>query len=394
MGTLLYLEPVGGISGDMTLAALLDLGAPFDAIADGLDRLALPGWELRRGRGSKCGIVGTRLEVVLTTPDPIERTWGEIRALIEGAGLPGAARDGALAIFSALADAEARVHGTTPEKVHFHEVGAIDSIVDVVGVALALAELGAERVYAAPPPLGSGIAQSRHGPIPIPAPATLQVLRGRPVRADGGGGERTTPTGAAILAAATRPGPPPTYVPERIGYGIGHKDWPDAANVLRATLGREAVAKDALLVLESNLDDAPPQQLAHALAALLAAGALDAWLTPVVMKKGRPGHLLSALAPAPLRDALVRVIVRETPTLGVRWYGVEREALERAFETVQTAFGPIPVKLGLLAGVRTNAAPEWEACVQAAARHGVAPREVRDAALAAFLGRTPTTTRE
>lgn len=388
MGTLLFLEPVGGISGDMTLAALLDLGAPLDAIVDGLDRLALPGWALRRERGSKCGIVGTRVEVVLTAPDPIERTWGEIRALLQGAGLPAAARDGALAIFSALADAEARVHGTTPEKVHFHEVGAIDSIVDVVGVALALAELGADRVFAAPPPLGSGITQSRHGPIPIPAPATLQVLRGRPVRHEGVG-ERTTPTGAAILAAATLPGPPPPCVPERIGYGIGHKDWPDAANVLRATLAREATPPDALLVLESNLDDAPPQQLAHALAALLDAGALDAWLTPVVMKKGRPGHVLSALAPASLREALVRVMVLQTPTLGVRWYAVEREALGRTFVTVQTAFGPILVKLGLHRGVRTNAAPEWEDCVQAAARHGVAPREVRDAALVVFLSQTP-----
>ncbi len=386
MGTILWLEPVGGISGDMTLAALLELGAPFDAVTEGLDRLGLPGWTLRRERGSKCGIFGTRVEVVLTEPDPIERTWGQIRGLLQGAGLPGPARDTALAIFGALADAEARVHGTTPERVHFHEVGAIDSIVDIVGVALALGELGATRVFAAPPPLGSGLTQSRHGPIPIPAPATLQVLLGRPVRVEGQG-ERTTPTGAAILAAATEVGPPPPFVPERIGYGIGHKDWPDAANVLRATLAREATPPDALLVLESNLDDAPPQQLAHALSALLHEGALDAWLTPVVMKKGRPGHVLSALAPAATRDALVRVLVTQTPTLGVRWYEVGREALVRTFVTVQTAFGPIPVKLGHFRGVQTNAAPEWEDCVQAAARHGVAPREVREAAVVAFAVR-------
>lgn len=387
MGSLLWLEPVGGLSGDMTLAALIDLGVPLDAIAAGLDRLGLPGWSIEARRAEKCGIWGTRVDVQV---DPQihdrERSWLEIRDLIRGAGLPKGARELALAMFERIAVAEAHIHGTTPEHVHFHEVGAIDSIVDLVGVAIALDELGAERVYGSPPPLGSGIVQSRHGPIPVPAPATIEILKGREVKPFGVG-ERTTPTGAAILAGATRPGPPPRFVPERVAYGVGHKDFADAANLVRATLGSDTVAGDELLQIECNLDDASPQLLARALEVVLEAGALDAWIAPVTMKKGRPGHLFGVLAPARLRGRLAELLLRETPTLGVRFHPVDREILERRFESVETRFGPIPVKLGLRGAEVINAAPEWDDCVRAARQHGVPARQVREAALAAWLHR-------
>lgn len=384
MSSLLWLEPVGGCSGDMTLAALLDLGVPLEAITSGLDRLGLPGWSIEVRRASKCGLFGTRVDVRMDPDVPDrERTWLEIRDLIRAAGLPAPARDLALAMFERIAVAEAHIHGTTPDHVHFHEVGAIDSIVDLVGSALALSELGVGRIYASPPPLGSGIVRSRHGPIPAPAPATLEILKGREVLPVGVG-ERTTPTGAAILAAATQPGPPPPFVPEKIAYGIGHKDFDDAANVLRATLGRDATTADGLIELACNLDDTTPQVLARALEVALEAGALDAWITPVTMKKGRPGMILGVLTRARSREKLVEVLFRETPTLGVRFHEVRRDELSRRFEAVRTRWGEVSMKIGSLGDEILNVAPEWDDCAELARRHGVAARVVREEALAVW----------
>lgn len=304
--------------------------------------------------------------------------------MIQGAGLPKGAERMALAIFEKLAYAEAKVHRMEPDEVHFHEVGAVDSIVDVVGVALALDALGAPRIYSTPPPAGSGIVRSLHGPIPVPAPATLEVLRGREL-VRSGPGERTTPTGAAILAALCDPDPPRSFVPERIGYGIGHRDFEDAANVLRATIAREPQREGELLVMECNLDDASPQALAHALEVSLEAGALDAWVVPVTMKKGRPAHLLGVLVPASLRERVATELFRETPTLGLRFHSVEREILERRFEQVQTPYGSIAIKVGERGGEVLNAAPEWDDCVAAGRHHGIPARRVREEALARWL---------
>jgi uncharacterized protein (TIGR00299 family) protein len=272
--------------------------------------------------------------------------------------------------------------------VHFHEVGAVDSIVDVAGVALALDALGCERVHSTAPPLGGGITSSRHGAIPVPAPATLELLRGRPVRA-AGDGERTTPTGAAVLAALTRADPLAELVPERTGYGIGHRDFADAANVLRATVGHVPQGAAEMVEIACNLDDATPQVLARALELALAAGAADAWIAPVTMKKGRPGHVLSALVPAHHRSEVVAVLLRETPTLGVRQHQVAREILDRRLELVDTPFGEIRVKVGLLGSTVMGATPEWDDCVAAAGHHGVPAARVRDEALAAWLRRAP-----
>lgn len=388
MENLLWLDPVGGCSGDMCLAALVDLGVPPEAIRERLAGLDLGPWELRVSRSSKMGIVGTRVDVVVEGPRADHTSWRKIRERIERASLPDRARRHALAIFERLAAAEARVHGTSPEEVHFHEVGAVDSIVDVVGVAVALDWLGIDEIRASPPPLGSGMVQTQHGPMPVPAPATLELLAGREVRPSGPG-ERTTPTGAAILAATSVPGLPGSFVPRRIGYGIGHRDFDDAPNVLRACLGFRERGGEALYLVETQIDDAAPQVVAHAIEACLQAGALDAWAAPIVMKKGRPGHLLAALAPASLRDRMIETIVRETPTLGVRYHAVDRLALERRFEEVETAFGTVPVKVASLGGEVLGAAPEWEVCRALAAAAGVPARKVREEALARWYSRRP-----
>ncbi|HLV60010.1 MAG TPA: nickel pincer cofactor biosynthesis protein LarC [Fredinandcohnia sp.] len=383
--TILWLDPVGGCSGDMCLAALFDLGVSPEAVRAELARLDLGAFHLRLSRAEKMGIHGTRVDVE-APDDRHERTWEEIRGRIEGAGLSAGATRRALAIFERLARAEAKVHGTTPERVHFHEVGAVDSIVDVVGVAVALDLLGIDEVRAGAAPLGGGMIETRHGPMPVPAAATLELLVGREVRSSGPG-ERTTPTGAAILAAVTEPGLPASFVPERIGYGIGHRDFDDAPNVLRACLGRLEHGGESLFVVEANLDDAAPQVLARAIDACLEGGALDAWVAPVTMKKGRPGHLLGALVPRGRLSALCEIVVRETPTLGVRYHAVGRLALERRIEEVETSFGRIPIKVGLLGSEVVGAAPEWEVCLAIARERKVPARIVREEALARWIAR-------
>lgn len=389
METILWLDPVGGCSGDMCLAALFDLGASPEEVRAGLAPLDLGPFELRVGPGEKVGVFGTRVEVVVEGHRHAT-SWREIRARIEGADLPPGAARRALAIFERLAEAEAKIHGTTPEEVHFHEVGAVDSIVDIVGVALALDRLDPKAIYASPPPLGGGMVQTAHGPLPVPAPATFELLVGREVRASGPG-ERTTPTGAAILAALSRPEVPASFVPERIGYGIGHRDFEDAPNLLRACLGRIEAGGEALYVVEANLDDAAPQILARAIEACLEGGALDAWVAPLTMKKGRPGHLLGALVPGDELHPLCALVVRETPTLGVRYHGVGRLVLERRFEEVETPYGTVPIKVGRLAGEDLGGAPEWDVCLALAKAHGVPARRVREEALARWLVSRPRT---
>jgi uncharacterized protein (TIGR00299 family) protein len=306
--------------------------------------------------------------------------------MIEGSGLSSSVKRRALSIFERIARAEAEVHGVAVDAVHFHEVGAVDSIVDVVGAALVVELLGSPEIICAPPPMGSGLARRSHGMMPIPPPATLEILIDREVRFEGRG-ELTTPTGAALVAALTREGPFPEMILERVGYGVGTADFPDRPNVLRGLLGRRVHGGDAgTFELQANLDDATPQILAYALERLLEHGALDAWIAPVTMKKGRPGHLIGALCPGPLRAKLTDLLLRETPTLGVRAWRVERTALERRFQEVETPFGKVKIKIGLSSGDRVNASPEYEDCARLAKEKGVPLKDVLAAALSA-LGR-------
>ena len=382
----LVLEPIGGIAGDMTLAALLHLGAPRAALDDGLRRLGLPGISVEAREVEVQGIRAVHVEVRGAPDQHVHRPWRQIRDQIARARLPPRAAELAQSGFALLAKAEARIHGVDPEDVEFHEVGAIDSIVDVVGAALLLDALAPERIVSLPPPSGGGLEQSAHGTIPIPAPATLELLRGRTMRPSGPG-ERTTPTGAAILAAWTEEALAiPELTVDRIGYGAGTRRWEDAPNLLRAVLGRPAAAHDreGSWILEANLDDLSPQLVAVALDSVLAAGALDAWVAPVTMKKGRPGHLFGALVPESARAVVEAEIFKQTSTLGIRATRIERRVLDRELVEVETAYGKVRVKIGRLSGKVLSAAPEFEDCRQAAERQGVAVKEVMAAALSAF----------
>ena len=396
--TVLALEPVGGIAGDMMLAALLHLGAPRAALDDGLLALAeasgavdLRGTRVVAEPVEVSGIRALRVEVRVPPEvrdrEPHHRPWRAIRELLGSAGLPERARELALLAFTRLAEAEGRVHGVPPDQVEFHEVGAVDSIVDVVGSALLVAALAPARIVCLPPPSGGGTARAAHGPIPIPGPAVLEVMRGRALRPSGPG-ERTTPTGAALVAAWTESADSlPELSVQAVGYGAGTRRWEDAPNVLRAVLGatvRGQPGGGAGWVLEANLDDLSPQLVAAALEAVLAAGAADAWIAPVTMKKGRPGHLLGAVVPEAARAAVEEALFRETSTLGVRAHRVERTVLDREVVEVATRYGPVRVKLGRRGGAVVNAAPEFEDCRVRAKEHGVAVKEVLAAALAAW----------
>src|SRR6266481_6246696 len=373
-----YFDAFSGISGDMTVGALLDLGFPFVELQRHVAALALSGCELVLEHREHGPIRAAKFDVRVSGAQP-ERTFGIIRGILDAAPLPARARALALDAFRALAAAEGRIHGVAPDHVHFHEVGAVDAIVDIVGAALGIDALGITAITVGPLPLGSGIVDTQHGRIPVPAPATVELLRGFTVRPGDGEGEMVTPTGAAILrgfgavsAAA------PTLRVEGVGYGSGTRRLADRPNVLRIVVGEPALpaaAADTMLVVETNIDDMSPELYEHATARLFAAGAVDVTLVPVQMKKGRPGTVLQVLAPPARRDDVVAVLFAETTTIGVRFHAVERLTLPREVVEVPTAYGTIAV-----GPAGRTVAPEYESCRAAAERHGVPLRLVYDAA--------------
>ena len=386
MAKILLLEPVGGIAGDMFVAAALDLGVPRVAVDAALAGLHLPGFRLMATRAEAGGIAGTHVDVLVEGAPGPARGLAEILAIVDGSALPPRARAAARAVFERIGRAEARVHGVPIERVHFHEVGAVDSIVDVCAAAAVLEILGWPRVLCAPPELGQGFVTAAHGRLPVPPPAVVEILKGILVRPGGPQGEAVTPTGAALLAVLAEVADPSTFpalVAEEVGYGVGTARWSDRPNVLRMTLGEEA-ERGGLWVIEANLDDCPGQLVARAIEAALAAGAKDAWAAPLTMKKGRPGMLLGALAAADRREAVARVFLDETTTLGVRLHPVERIELERELVPVHTAYGEVRVKVGRRGDAVVGAHPEYDDCLARAREHGVAVREVLAAALTAF----------
>ncbi len=386
-----YLDAFSGLSGDMLVGALLDCGADFDAMRRALASLPLHGYSLARGVRTLSGIAAVKFDVEVNEPQP-ERHFGEIRAMIESAALLTApVRGRAIAIFQALANAEARVHRTTPEEVHFHEVGAVDSIIDVVGTAWCLESLDVGEVLVSPLPGGSGFARSQHGTIPVPAPATTELLAGFPIRIGDGAAEMVTPTGAAVLCALARPAAIAlTFEVERVGYGAGTRTLADRPNVLRIMLGREHATfdTDEMIEIAANIDDLNPQIYDHLMERLFAAGARDVTLTPTMMKKGRPAVTLGVIAQPASRDQLARIIFDETSTIGLRFHPVGRLKLYREIREVETRFGKIRVKIsGANHGAahdHTTVSPEYDDCRRAAAEHRVALRvvmeEARDAA--------------
>ncbi len=388
-GGLLYVDATGGgVAGDMFNAALLDLGVPLAAMEHGLSGLDVGPYRIEVPTVERSGIVARQF-LVHVEGTPPQRSWAAIRRLLEDAPtLSDGARSRALATFQRLADAEAEVHGVAAHDVHFHEVGAVDSIVDIVAAAVALDLLDA-TVVASPLPMGRGTTRSAHGILPLPAPATVGCLRGVPTVDGGVEGELVTPTGAALVAtAAARFERWPAMRPERTGWGAGTRTFPDRPNVLRLVWGQPAIetSVEELRVLESNIDDMTPELGAHLLDRLLAAGALDAWLTPVVMKKGRLAVVVGALVDHSRQEAVLRALLTESSSLGARIVPVRRVRRPRRVEEVATRFGPIPVKIAEGDGLPRNLAPEFEACRAAAARHGVPLKEVFAATLAAIGG--------
>jgi pyridinium-3,5-bisthiocarboxylic acid mononucleotide nickel chelatase len=380
---ILFLDCPSGISGDMVLSALLDLGVPRAVFDDAITALGLGAEARLTVESGHAGVIfATRLRVeVQGAPPP--RTYASIRAAIEASRLNAGTISRALAVFERLAIAEARVHGTTPSEVTFHEVGATDSIVDIVCVAAALDFLGA-RLFVGPLPLGRGFVMTQHGRLPLPAPATLLCLEGVPTLGDPLAVELVTPTGAAIAGAlADGFSTWPALVPERVGWGAGTLELPDRPNVVRAVLGAPpftGASSDRVLLLEANVDDMTGELVSHALSQLLAAGALDAWIVPITMKKGRPAFILCALVKSEHVPAVEAAYFRETATLGVRRREVERTTLSREVSEVPTRFGPVPVKQS--GSPPHHYKPEFDACVAIAERHGVPVRLVIDEALA------------
>ena len=385
MSRLVYFDCASGAAGDMLLGAAVDLGLPLERLRDELGRLPVQGYRLETERVSRSGLAATKVHVRLDGEDKAHRHLRHVLEIIDGSTLDTAVKEKAAALFRRLADAEAAVHGTSPEKVHFHEVGALDSIVDVVGGVIALRSLGAERFVSSPLNLGTGTVTMSHGTFPVPPPATARLVTGVPVYGDGEG-ELVTPTGALLVTGhATEYGPLPAMRIEASGYGAGSRDTRDRPNVLRLIVGQEdARAEGRVLVLETELDDAAPQLLGPLLEQLLTAGALDAFFTPVQMKKGRPGVLVTVLAPPDRREAIEELLFRETTTLGVRRQEWLRTELERETATVATPYGSVRVKVGRRGAVVYNAWPEFEDCQRLAAEAGVPVKEVLAAALAAW----------
>jgi uncharacterized protein (TIGR00299 family) protein len=377
-----YLDAFSGISGDMTVGALIDAGAPADGVIDALHSLET-GARFEVEKTIRGGIAASKFRVHVPDAPQKHRHLHRILEMISRGRLPGQAKASAARVFERLAEAEAQVHGTSVEKVHFHEVGAVDSIADIVGASVALELLEIVELHISPINVGSGTVQTEHGLLPIPAPATALLLQGKPIYSRGPAVELTTPTGAALAAAlGTGFGVLPAMTIRSIGHGAGDRDFPNQPNVLRALVGEKTSAPEATLVsvLEANIDDSSPQVLGYAMDRLMEAGALDVTLLPVQMKKNRPGVILSVLAKPEDQERLARIVFEETSTLGLRIHSAERRVEPRRMVEVETKFGKVRGKVSPL-GVF---APEYEDCRAIAQANGVPLRQVQAAAQKAY----------
>jgi uncharacterized protein (TIGR00299 family) protein len=384
---ILFFDCISGISGDMTLGALLDAGADLEAVRGPLASLPVEPFDLVIDEVETHGIHATKVSV-RADASSVVRTYANIRGILEQAELPATARALAQRIFRRLAEAEGAVHRREPEQVTFHEVGAVDSIVDITGTALALVALRVDRIFASAVPTGMGMAKTEHGMTPIPAPAVVELLRGAPLYSRGVPMELVTPTGAAILASTVEGfGELPPIRTEAIGYGAG-SPRPDFPNVLRVLIGEadpSAAAGERAptgeLLIETNVDDLSPELAGFVLERLLEAGAQDAWFTPIVMKKGRSAVTISVLCSPSRQDAIRQVLFRETGTLGLRSSAVDKHALDREWIAVETSHGRVRVKVGRLEGLVVTVAPEYEDCAAAARGSGAAARDVFEEAV-------------
>lgn len=379
-----YLDCFSGISGNMTLGALLHAGLDADVLRRELARLPLAGYTVKTTELTRGSITGVYCDVVVEDKQPA-RNLKAILAIIEASTLSSKIQEKSRKIFELLGEAEALIHGVDISEVHFHEVGAVDSIVDIVGAVVGFDSLGIDRVEASPVNVGQGTVKTAHGTLPVPAPATVALLKGKPSYAAGPQLELTTPTGAAILAGLCAGfGGQPLMQVEQVGYGLGSADPPGWPNSLRIIIGEtDAASNDFCWMIESNIDDMNPELYGHVMDLLFERGALDVFLTPMVMKKGRPATRISVLAPLDREEKMARTLLLETTALGVRRYRIERRMLTRQSVTVETEFGTLAVKIGILNGAVVNRAPEYEVCRRVAREKGVPLKEVYEAAIRA-----------
>ena len=379
-----YLDCFSGVSGDMLLGAFVACGLPLSALQEGIPALGLE-WRQERVRRKSLVATQIRIEAPATV---FPRAYRDIIALLHRAALPEQLRRQSLAVFGRLAEAEAALHGCAPEQVHFHELGACDTIADIVGCCIALQRLGIEELHCSALNLGSGTVQTEHGLLPVPAPATAELLKGVPVYSSGIPHELVTPTGAALVATLAKSfGPIPPLKIEAVGYGAGSKDLSAVPNVLRVILGETTGAESSperLVMLEANVDDMNPQLCGFFAERAFSLGALDVFFSPVQMKKNRPGVLLSVLCRPEQRDAVTELFFEETTTLGVRGHEVFRRALEREWMPVATPYGEVRVKVSRQDGHIQNFSPEFEDCRRLAAASDVPLKKVLQEAAFAF----------
>ena len=412
----LYFDCFSGISGDMALGAMLDAGLPLDDLKHALGSLAFGDVELRASKVLRTGVSATKFSVHEPSKNPDQhphRHLPKIFSMIDGSSLSAAGRERAKAMFQRLGEAEAAIHQMPVEKVHLHEVGALDSIIDIVGIVFALEWAGADRIVCSPLNVGGGMVHSAHGVFPVPAPATVKILGDAPVYSGDVQKELVTPTGALIATSyANSFGPIPAMSIERVGYGAGDRDDPKTPNVLRILIGREtaglkacatdvagdvaqpfraAAARpgDRVTVIECEIDDMNPQIFGLVMDKLYAAGALEVFYIPVQMKKNRPGTLLTVVAPPERRLQMSDVIFGETTTIGLRHYDVDRECLQREIVRVETPLGAVRVKVSRRDGRVMNATPEFDDCAALAAAHNLPVKEVQAIAVNAYGARTP-----
>lgn len=387
-----YFDCFSGISGDMTLGALMDLGISPGWLSDHLkSTLGIAGFDITVETVERGGIRGKKVDVIVT--DSTERNYGRIRTLIERSTLSEFAVQTSLAMFQKLAAAEAAIHGCPEDEVHFHELGGVDAIVDMVGTAVCIEQLGIEVVFSSRVALGSGMVQCAHGRLPVPAPATLKILSGIPVYGSDIACELTTPTGAAIIATLARAFEPvPDMVAGNAGYGAGKRDFPGQPNLLRIVTGDPAgaISDEPVEVIETSIDDMNPEVFGFLTDKLFDAGALDVCLFPVYMKKGRPGTLLQVLCPRVKRTALSHMILTESSAAGLRYYPVGRQVLKRETVLVSTPFGEIPARRMTAPDGSARVAPEFEDCKKVALAMNIPIRAVYEAVIqnAAAFSRT------
>lgn len=385
-----YLDCFSGIAGDMLLGAMVGCGLPLDELRGDLAGLALDGYRLEHRRVQRGALAAHKVEVVVEGDDHHGRGLGELRQILAASELPAGVAEAAGRVFEALCAAEAEVHGVPVGEVHLHDVGAVDAIVDIVGACCGLHRLGIDRLRCSPLNVGGGQVDSAHGVLPVPAPATVRLLEDAPVYSRGPQAELVTPTGAALVSTlGTGWGGWPEMTLEAVGYGAGDQEFEELPNVLRLAVGRAAPAKDGghdaeISVVETNIDDMNPQIFSSLIPRLLDDGALDAYTTSVQMKKGRPGFQLTVLVRRPDVDRLVELLFRETSTLGVRTWPVERRELGRRQVPVETPWGSVQMKVATLGDEVVNAAPEYDNCAALAERAGVPVKRVLQAATAAW----------